>query len=336
MKVTIYDVAEKAGVSIATVSKVINSTGNMRQETRERVLSVMEELNYYPSMMASALTGKKTETLGLLVPDISNPFFSEIARTIEDRAHEKGLSVIMCSTDESPEKEKKYLELLRRKQVDGFIIASSFNDKNLLKGIKSAGTPLVMLTQEAGMTGITSVAVDDFTGGYDAANHLLELGHEKIALINENRLSSKMRVYGFREAYESHGYTFTDDMVITANASLANGKKALQTIIRNGNLPSAIFACNDLLAIGVLQGARERGINIPEDLSLMGFDNTILAITSVPGLTTIAQPIEEMGKKVVDVIIDSINNKYSGSERILYNPELMQRDTTSAFSKERV
>ncbi|SFL33509.1 transcriptional regulator, LacI family [Gracilibacillus orientalis] len=336
MKVTIYDVAEKAGVSIATVSKVINSTGNMRQATRERVLSVMEELNYYPSMMASALTGKKTETLGLLVPDISNPFFSEIARTIEDRAHEKGLSVIMCSTDESLEKEKKYLELLRRKQVDGFIIASSFNDKNLLKGIKSASIPLVMLTQEAGMAGVTSVAVDDFSGGYDAANHLLELGHQKIALINENRLSSKMRVYGFREAYESHGYTFTDDMVITTNASLANGKKVLQTIINNGNLPSAIFACNDLLAIGVLQGARERGINIPEDLSLMGFDNTILATTSVPGLTTIAQPIEEMGKKVVDVIIDSINNKYSGSERILYNPELMQRDTTRVLSEERV
>ncbi len=336
MKITIYDVAEKAGVSIATVSKVINSSGNMRQATRDRVLSVMEELNYYPSMMASALTGKKTETLGLLVPDISNPFFSEIARTIEDRAHEKGLSVIMCSTDENLEKEKKYLELLRRKQVDGFIIASSFSNKSLLKGIKSAGIPLVMLTQEAGMSGVTSVAVDDFSGGYDAANHLLELGHQKIALINENRLSSKMRVYGFREAYESHGYTFTDDMVITTNASLVNGKNALQTIIEKGNLPSAIFACNDLLAIGVLQGARERGISIPNDLSLMGFDNTILATTSVPGLTTIAQPIEEMGKKVVDVIIDSINNKYSGSERILYNPELIKRDTTSVFKTVKV
>ncbi|MGP4039687.1 LacI family DNA-binding transcriptional regulator [Gracilibacillus sp. D59] len=330
VKVTIYDVAEKAGVSIATVSKVINNTGNMRDTTRQKVMKVMEELNYFPSVMASALTGKKTQTLGLLVPDISNPFFSEMARTIEDRAHERGLSVIMCSTDEDEEKEKKYLELLRRKQVDGFIIASSFHDKKLLENIKNSGIPLVMLTQDAGSLGVTSVSVDDFTGGFEATSHLLSLGHQNIVIIAEQRLSSKMRIYGFREAYETHGYKYNDEMVLKTTASIENGKKCLEEILKKKERPSAIFACNDLIAIGVIQGAREHDIDIPRDLSIVGFDNTILATTTVPSLTTVAQPINEMGKKVVDVIVSNINNEEPNSERILFKPKLMVRDTSGA------
>ncbi|WP_163536406.1 LacI family DNA-binding transcriptional regulator [Gracilibacillus sp. YIM 98692] len=329
MKVTIYDVAKKAGVSIATVSKVINNTGNMRDSTRTKVMKVMEELNYYPSVMASALTGKRTQTLGLLVPDISNPFFSEMARTIEDRAHERGLSVIMCSTDEDEDKEKKYLELLRRKQVDGFIIASSFHDKKLLQDLKSTQIPMVMLTQDAGSLGVTSVSVDDFTGGYDATSHLLSLGHQKIVIIAEERLSSKMRIYGFQEAYETHGYEYHSDMVLRTTASIANGKKCLEQMLNRDELPSAIFACNDLIAIGVIQGARENGIRIPEDLSIVGFDNTILATTTVPSLTTVAQPINEMGRKVVDVIVDNINNEEPTTERILFKPTLMVRNTSA-------
>ncbi|QGH36946.1 LacI family DNA-binding transcriptional regulator [Gracilibacillus salitolerans] len=328
MKVTIYDVAEKAGVSIATVSKVINNTGNMRDTTRQKVMKVMEELNYFPSVMASALTGKKTQTLGLLVPDISNPFFSEMARTIEDRAHERGLSVIMCSTDEDEEKEKKYLELLRRKQVDGFIIASSFHEKKLLEDIKNTRIPLVMLTQDAGSLGVTSVSVDDFTGGFEATSHLLSLGHQNIVIIAEQRLSSKMRIYGFREAYETNGYKYQEDMVIQTTASIENGKKSLEEILKKKERPSAIFACNDLIAIGVIQGAREHGINIPVDMSVVGFDNTILATTTVPSLTTVAQPINEMGKKVVDVIVSNINNEEPNAERILFKPKLMVRNTS--------
>ncbi len=328
VKVTIYDVAAKAGVSIATVSKVINNTGNMRDTTRQKVMKVMEELNYFPSVMASALTGKKTQTLGLLVPDISNPFFSEMARTIEDRAHERGLSVIMCSTDEDEEKEKKYLELLRRKQVDGFIIASSFHEKKLLEDIKNTGIPLVMLTQDAGSLGVTSVSVDDFTGGFEATSHLLSLGHQNIVIIAEQRLSSKMRIYGFREAYETHGYKYKEDMVIQTTASIENGKKSLEEILKKKERPSAIFACNDLIAIGVIQGAREHGINIPVDMSVVGFDNTILATTTVPSLTTVAQPINEMGKKVVDVIVSNINNEEPNAERILFKPKLMVRNTS--------
>ena len=138
---TIYDVAKRAGVSIATVSKVINNTGNMRESTKQRVKKAMEELNYHPNVMASALMGKGTKTLGLLVPDISNPFFSEIAKVIEDRAHEKGYNVIICSTDENAEKEKKNVELLQSKLVDGFIVGSTYSDKSIVQNLTRGGGP---------------------------------------------------------------------------------------------------------------------------------------------------------------------------------------------------
>lgn len=334
MKVTIYDVAKKAGVSIATVSKAINNTGNMRDSTRKRVTDTMKEMNYFPSVMASALTGKRTETLGLLVPDISNPFFSEMARMIEDRAHDRGMSVIMCSTDEDAEKEKKYLELLQRKQVDGFIVASSFHDKSLLQGLIKSKVPFVMLTQDDASLDVSKVSVDDYKGGYKATSYLFNNGHRNIAIFAEYAHSSKLRIYGYREAYEAQGMACIEENILRMTASIANGKKYVEEMFARSDvsMPTAIFACNDLIAIGIIQGAKEKGIRIPEDLSVIGFDNTILASTTVPGLTTVAQPIEVMGKKIVDVLRDEIEEGKSLQERVLYNPELIIRGTTRAVN----
>ncbi|MCJ8008192.1 LacI family DNA-binding transcriptional regulator [Lederbergia wuyishanensis] len=329
MKATIYDVAKAAGVSIATVSKVINNTGNMRDTTRQKVKETMEKLNYQPSLMASALTGKGTETLGLLVPDISNPFFSEIAKTIEDRAHESGMSVIICSTDENTEKEKKYVELLQRKQVDGMIVASSFHNIEILKGVVDRKIPLVMLTQDDAGLGVTSISVDDFKGGYEATSHLLSEGHRDIVIIAEYAKSSKHRIYGYLEAHEEHGIKTSEENIIRTVASIENGRECLRKIVEKGKVPTGIFACNDLIAVGVIQEANEMGLNIPEDLSIVGFDNTILATTTVPGLTTIAQPITEMGKRVVDVIISEIKDKNQKKEHVLFKPQLIIRGTTA-------
>ncbi|MBS4220482.1 LacI family DNA-binding transcriptional regulator [Bacillus sp. FJAT-49711] len=329
MKPTIYDVAKAAGVSIATVSKVINNTGQMRDTTRERVKETMEKLNYHPSLMASALTGKGTETLGLLVPDISNPFFSEMAKTIEDRAHESGMSVIICSTDENVEKEKKYIELLQRKHVDGMIVASSFHNKEVLEGVASRGIPLVMLTRDDAGLGVTSISVDDFKGGYEATSHLISEGHQDILIIAEYAKSSKLRIYGYLEAHAEHDLVSREENICRTVASIENGKECFRQIVQKGRVPSGIFACNDLIAVGVIQEAKEIGLKIPEDLSIIGFDNTILATTTVPGLTTVAQPITEMGKKVVDVIISEIKNKNQTKERILFKPNLIIRGTTA-------
>ncbi|WP_173917530.1 LacI family DNA-binding transcriptional regulator [Halobacillus sp. Marseille-Q1614] len=329
MKTTIYDVAKAAEVSIATVSKVINNTGKMRESTRLKVLKTMKELNYKPNVVATALTGKSTNTLGLLVPDISNPFFSEMARTIEDRAHEQGMSVIMCSTDENLEKEKKYLELLQRKQVDGFIVASSFKDKELLKELIQNKIPLVMLTEDDPALGVTTVSVDDYKGGFEAASYLLSSGHKDIAIIAEKVQSSRMRIHGYRDAHDAAGVSYSEDLILRTTASIENGKSCFESLYDNGRVPTAIFACNDLIAIGVIRGAKEKGLYVPEDLSVIGFDDTILSTTTVPALTTVAQPIAEMGKKVVDVIVEEVKGHKKLGERVLFTPRLIVRETTS-------
>ncbi len=330
MKVTIYDVADRAGVSIATVSKVINNTGNMREETRKRVKKVIEEMDYHPNLMASALTGKGTRTLGLLVPDISNPFFSAMARYIEDCSHERGLSVIMCSIDGSVEKERKYIELLQSKQVDGIIVASTFHDKALLRDLVKKGIPIVMLAYDDASLEVSIVSVDDFKGGYEAASHLFTKGHREVSIIAEHAHSSDLRIYGFRVAFEARGITFDERNVKRVTASIANGKAFIEEVLQGDKkkIPSAIFACNDLLAIGVIQGATERGIRIPEELAIVGFDNTILATTTIPGLTTVAQPFIEMANKTVDVLLEEIQEKKRLKKRILFDPELIVRGTT--------
>lgn len=327
MKVTIYDVAKKANVSIATVSKVINNTGNMRDETRKKVHDVIKEMDYMPNLMASALTGKGTQTIGLLIPDISNPFFSAMARFIEDSAHEQGMSVIMCSIDGSREKEQKYIELLQRKQIDGLIVASLFHNKDLLKGLIKNGIPVVMLAYDDSTFDVSIVSVDDFKGGYEAASHLFSKGHRKIVVIAEHTHSSDLRLYGYKVALEGRGIAFDDSLVFKTSASIENGKLFFEKVYKDIQ-PTAIFAFNDLLAIGAIKGATEKRIQIPEELAIIGFDNTILATTTVPGLTTIAQPFEEMAQKTVEILIEEIHEQKRTKKRILFDPELIIRGTT--------
>jgi len=334
MKKTIYDVAEEANVSIATVSKVINNKGRISESTRKRVLEVMKKLDYHPSFVASALTGKRTETLGLLIPDISNPFFSEISRTIEDRAYEQGKSVIMCNTDNNYEKEAMYVELLQRKEIDGLIITSGFQNKQLLQQLIQNDLPVVMLAHDDPSLDISVVSVDDFKGGFIATWHLLSKGHQNIAIIAEKVRSSKMRIYGYQEAHDSENVEVNESNILKVTASITNGQKVTKKLLERDTPPTAIFACNDLIAIGVLKAARDKGLSIPEDLSVVGFDNTILATTTVPALTTVAQPINEMGRKIVDIVIQKIEKVNEVEERVLFLPELIERGTTADCIKE--
>ena len=186
MKATIYDVAKEAGVSIATVSKVINGKGKISEETRGSVLAIMDRMDYQPSVIASALTGKKTFTLGLLVPDISNPFFAEIARAIEDQSQRYGYSVVMCSTDNKDDKVERYIALLLQKSVDGIIIATGIDKINILEQLLSKRIPVVLLAREMPLVAVNTVVVDDYVGGSMAAKHLLELGHKRMAVLGES------------------------------------------------------------------------------------------------------------------------------------------------------
>lgn len=334
MKTTIYDVAKEAGVSIATVSKVINDTGRISEKTKKHVLEVMNRLHYQPSVVASALTGKQTHTIGLLVPDIANPFFSEVARALEDSAEEKGFNVIMCSTDNNDEKGKNYISLLLRKRVDGLIIATSFQDAETVKKLVEKNIPLVLFSTDIPALSVDMVSVDDYKAAFQSIDYLLSLGHKNIGLIAEKATSSKYRLQGYKDALDSAGITVEDRYIhYTEAATIQSGKHLANLLFEEKNRPTAVFACNDILAAGVMQAAKERGIQIPADLSVIGFDNTILADICYPTLTTIAQPIQEMAEQTTSLLIHQIEHKEKKKQRILLVPELIIRNSTASITK---
>lgn len=331
MRPTIYDIARLAGVSTATVSKVFNRTGRISEKTKKRVLEISKELNYQPNVLASALTGKKTFTIGLLIPDMVNPFFAELARSVEDRAHELGFNVVICNTDNDTSKEIKYVQLLRQKSVDGIIVATGVRNDEFLKELIAQQVPIALVAREMSVLAASTVLVDDFAGGYAATSHLIELGHRHIAIIAENMSvsSSRERVRGYRHALEESGLSYDEELVLASDFSIETGKKLALKLLGQADKPTAIFACNDLLAIGAMQAAKELEIAIPEQLSIVGFDNTILASITDPPMTTIAQPIQAMGHHVVDLITEDINHENKIKQRVVLLPELIIRKSTA-------
>ncbi|TVY08470.1 LacI family DNA-binding transcriptional regulator [Paenibacillus cremeus] len=329
MKPTIYDVAEAAGVSIATVSKVINGTGRISDKTRKHVLDVMEELKYKPSMVASALTGKSTFTIGLTIPDLANPFFAEIARAVEDRGHEYGFNVFICSTDNDPEKEVKYFSLLTQKRVDGIIIASRTQKDQFLKRLIQHQIPIAMIAREMPTLAVDTVMVDDFLGGYQAGSHLIELGHRRIAMIAEDmsEMSSRERVRGCRQAMLDAKVEPDEALIVVGGFAVESGKAAMDRLLEQDHKPTAVFACNDVLAIGAIQSARQHGLQVPKELSVIGFDNTVLATIVDPPLTTIAQPIQDIGRQVVDLLVEEIKGEKALKQRVLLMPQLVVRSS---------
>lgn len=333
MKKTIYDVAREANVSIATVSKVINNTGRIGEKTRQRVLQVMKELDYQPSLVASALTGKSTYSIGLLIPDLANPFFAELARSIEDRGHELGYSIVMCSTDYRPEKESKYISLLKQKSVDGFILASGFQNDAVIRDLLNLKIPIAVLARDVSTVSVDTVTVDDFIGGYNATQHLLDLGHQQIGAIQLDLEVGRERTRGYRHALQENGLEYNGKYVLFGPSSVEGGKQMGLKMLQAAERPTAIFAGNDLVAIGIIQAARELGLSIPDDVSVVGYDNTILAAISNPPLTTVAQPFHDMGRQVMDLLIEEIKGEKKGKKRVVMLPELCVRESTKRIRK---
>ncbi|MDD9268904.1 LacI family DNA-binding transcriptional regulator [Paenibacillus sp. GCM10023248] len=334
MKATIYDVAREAGVSIAAVSQVINGKGKISEERRNEIFSVMERLNYRPSVIAAALTGKRTYTLGLLVPDISNPFFAEIAHAVEDQGHKLGYSIVICSTHNEDERIERYLTLLQQKSVDGMIIGTGMDNLELLAPLVDKSVPIVSIAREMPSAYVQTVHVGDFDGGKLAGQHLLALGHTRIAVLAEHLKvsSSRERIRGFRDALAGAGCELPDAWVKPGGFDLLQGgKRQTLELLRQAECPTALFCCNDLLAIGALQAAKELGVRVPEELSIVGFDDTILASVTDPPLTTVAQPIEAMGKLAVDLLIGQLTNPSEAKPAHVLEPKLVVRKSTASI-----
>ncbi|MGG1877565.1 LacI family DNA-binding transcriptional regulator [Paenibacillus cisolokensis] len=332
MKATIYDIAREAGVSIATVSKVINGKGKISEERRREIIEIMDRLHYQPSVIASALTGKHTYTFGLLIPDISNPFFAEVARAVEDRAHQLGYSVIICSTDNKDDRVERYIGLLKQKSVDGIIMGTGIERVDMAAEL-SGSMPVVAIGREWSSVPVHTVVADDYQGGRAAASHLLGLGHRRCAVLSESMtiISSRERVQGYRQALEEADIPLHNDHIRICKFTIEDGRRNTALLLADENRPTALFCCNDLLAVGALQAAREAGVRVPEQLSIVSFDNTILAAVTDPPLTSVAQPMEQLGAMAVNLLVKELEEKPSDKQRIVLQTELIVRESTAGW-----
>ncbi|MDF2058426.1 LacI family DNA-binding transcriptional regulator [Priestia megaterium] len=329
MKPTIYDVAKEAGVSISTVSKVLNNTGSIAEKTRKKVRDTMHQLDYQPSVVASVK--KRIQTIGLLIPNIANPFMAEIARGIENHVKKFGFSLMICSTDNDLKNEIEYISILKQKYIDGIIIATGLKEDKAIKELLKAEIPVALLSRDVSSLAVDAVLVDDFLGGYEATEYLISLGHKRIAMITEDIKfpTIRARFEGYKQALEKAGLPYDESLVSLNNTSLDEGKQSTRELLHLSVPPTAIFASTEFLAIGAIQGARELKIKVPQNLSIIGFDDTVLSTICDPPLTTVAQPIHEMSKKVVELLIEEIENSKETKQRIVLSPKLVVRASTS-------
>lgn len=306
---TIADVARRTNVSVATVSRVINGTKYVSPELRARVLKAMEELNYRPNLIASSLRKQETCTVGLIVPDNANPFFSELAKGVEDFGFEHGYSVILCNSDYNLDRERSYVELLMAKQVDGLIfIPSGPNTEHVRELLSEMGRRVVTVDRYTPELETDSIVVDNYAGGRLAAQHLLSLGHERIGCILRPGYLAHIndRIRGFCETLHQEGLDISESLCVYGGFSFAEGVRSARELLSRKSRPTAIFAYNDIMAVGVLRAAREIGLRVPDELAVVGFDNISLASFVTPQLTTIDQPKYRIGELAMETVISRL------------------------------
>jgi len=331
--VTIKDIAEITGVSYATVSRTLNGRSGVNALTREKVLQAAKALGYRPNIHARSLKTNQTFTLALIVPDISNPFFSDIALAVNEAAYKRGYNTILCSTNWNPEIEKAQLTLIQDQRVDGIIFKPSDRspDRYLELNI-----PTVMIANLVA-NGLSFIEVDNLSGGQQAANHLLDCGYRKLAFVGgalESRSNSD-RLAGFRQAIETHGYVLSKKKIKFGPFSIESGYKLIKTLMESPDPPDAAFCGNDLIALGAFQYLGETGIRVPEEFGLVGFDDVYLASLPQIQMTTIAQPRNQMGTMAVDLLINRIEaGSDSKIEHILLEPKLITRKSTCHINQE--
>ncbi len=332
-RVTIRDVANKAGVSTTTVSHVVNETRFVEETTRIRVQEVIQELGYKVNVAARSLRAGKTQTLGLVIPDASNLFFAEFSRKIEDFGFKAGYNVIICNTDNKSDKESAYLEALVSKQVDGVIFISSGGDVNHLRTLAENEIPVVIADRELPMDLADVVLLDNEQAGFDITNHLLTLNHREIACITgpSNFSPSRQRLTGFVRAHKEWGVSYHPELITFGKFSLTSGFTSFDQIWQQDLKPTALFVFSDMMAIGAMKNAHSKGVRVPEDLSVVGFDNIELASACVPSLTTYEQPVEAMAETIVDLMLDRIKNKSMRARKVMFRGSLIIRESTGSY-----
>lgn len=343
MTPTIKDIAREAKVSYATVSRALNHKYGVHPATLERILAIAKRLNYTPNAIARGLVTRRTKTLGLILPDITNPFFPEVARGVEEGAQERGYSVFLCNTNWEHSREKEYIRLLTEKRIDGLILAPISNSATEVEWELPDEIAVVYVSNVPRNTERSYVEIDNIQGGFIATKHLIDAGFDEIGFIGamEGSLTVDERLEGYRMAFERSGIPVDERHVHLGHFRQETGYRVIRSMIETGNFPRAVFAENDLIALGVLQGVRDSGLNVPADIAVVGFDDIPFASFQDIQLTTVYQPKYEMGRLGVQILIEEISRNASTTEgdpeggnghsrRVVLEPELIVRGSTIA------
>ncbi|MCK8060732.1 MULTISPECIES: LacI family DNA-binding transcriptional regulator [unclassified Fusibacter] len=332
MKITIKDIAKLADVSTATVSKVINGKDkNISSSTRNKILKIIKETNYVPNRIASSMITKKTHSIGLVIPDITNPFFPEIARGVEDLANQYSYHVILCNSDNNSKKELEYIEMLQEKMVDGIILTSSSNSKGSAPTLSKLQIPVITVDREIeGVTTSGRIIVDNYSGAYEAVTYMLNSGYKKILHLAGPMTTkpSVDRYQGYLQAHKDFGDLVDDSLYIEGHYTAEFGYKGIKTALKHELDFDAVFCGNDLIALGAIKGLHELRLRVPEDIGVVGFDDIYMATLIDPNLTTVHQPNYQMGYKAAQMLIDVIENRTLSDVEEVLMTKLVIRETT--------
>ncbi|GAB6172605.1 ribose operon transcriptional repressor RbsR [Paradesulfitobacterium aromaticivorans] len=326
---TIRDVARLAGVSVATVSRVINKKDCVNPETAGQVLKAIEQLQYEPNAVARGLAGKKTGTIALILPDISNPFFPALARAVEDVAHKKGLTVILGNSDGLGLKESSYIKVLKKKYVDGIIFASNTIRQEDIEFLRKDGIPMVLLDRGLNTATCPVIRSKNREGAKLAVQHLMEQGCRRIAHIYgpQKFITAQERLLGYEDVVGGlDGYS--PSLMVPGHFDIESGRNAVEQLLARSPDIDGIFVGNDLMAVGALKALHERGIRVPEQVKVCGYDGIGLTEITEPELTTVAQPIYEMGALAARILLNEIESGISENTIIELEVTLIPRKST--------
>ena len=327
--ITLKMVAEKAGVSVNTASRAINNKSDINEETKKKVLKIAQELGYVRNATAVALRTRKTRTIGVVIADNRNPFYAEVLNGMEEAAREKNYHIILANTQRDYKKEEEAINLLLAKRVDGLLITPVQDRDDDIKKLIEENIPFVILGRDFENIEVDVVCNDEIKGGFFATEYLIKKGHKRIALINGflHKSPAKGRLEGYKKALMEYGVPFDDALVSFGDIDVKDGYERTKQMLEKDLDFTAIFAYNDMMAFGVMQAIREKGLRIPEDIGLVGYDDIPFSSLISPALTTIRVKKQELGVESVKLLLSHINDIRKKHKKIMLDVELINRET---------
>ncbi len=335
--ITIEDVAERASVSKATVSRVLNGRGGVSEQLRQRVVAAISELGYQPDRSARRLRGTTSEVLGIIIPDIQNPYFTSVVRGIEDLAYNHQLNVLLGNTDDDPRKQDAYLRVMMAERVAGLILAPSFGiAPEPLQQLAHHGTPIVLIDRSVARLPFDTVVVDNVQGAYEGTRHLIELGYQRIGFVGGDLELSpgRERHAGYRQALLDGGMAVDPALVQIDHFKIESGQRLTHRLLETTPRPDAIFSANNLLSMGVLMALREAGVRVPDDIALVGFDDLPWAAELFSPLTAVAQPTYEVGQEAVRILLQRRSDPAAPVRTVTLRTSLIIRESCGARRRE--